>query len=264
MEHIDSLQHPQARLIQDLLRPAGRREWGLFLIDDEQNIRQYLQAGRPLRGLFSTDWDSLPPDLRAWDCERYTLSWRTAKKIFEVERSSRTFAVAPLMPPLTPEEVLNAPGDVVVLDQLALAGNAGAIIRTSLALGAAGVILIGDHDLTDRRLIRASRGYLFRLPVAVTERTRFRDSLRQTERILSAACADGHLDVATWASRAGARLILLGSERYGPGEDLLGQATERVRIPMDGRVESLNVSVAAGILLFARLSHHPGSARIGP
>lgn len=263
-EIIDSLNHPQARLLLELLRPEGRRHHGLLIIDDAQNILQATRAGLEMEGVYCTDWEDQPEWLHAIQARHYQLSWRTAKKIFEAERNSRTFALAVPPPAMDPLTILSLPGDVVILDQLALAGNAGAIIRTSLALGAAGLLLIGDHDLTDRRLIRASRGLVFHLRVAVTDRQSFLRFLERVPKILSVAAAGCDLEVHQWASQPEDRLILLGSEKYGAGADLSARAQERVAIPMDSRVESLNVSVAAAILLYARLSARRAMTKMEP
>ena len=263
-EIVDSLNHPQAQLVRELLEPQGRQQQGLFLIDDDENIQAALKGGIKIRSVFSTDWEGLSESLKAIPCSHYQLAWRTAKKIFEVEKAVRTFALAILPPPLSLIELLSRSGDVVVLDQLALAGNAGAIIRTSLALEAAGLVLLGNHDLTDRRLIRASRGYVFLLPIVVAEPHQLLRMFDSTSKVLSVATAKGEWEVESWSTLPGDRLILLGSEKHGPSDELLARAQERVRIPMSPHVESLNVSVAAGVLLFARLLGRRGLAKMEP
>ena len=71
------------------------------------------------------------------------------------------------------ESLAAVPQDIVVLADVSISGNIGAIIRTSLALGVGGIVLLNTDpvDVYDRRLIRASRGYVFALPVvtATTE-----------------------------------------------------------------------------------------------
>lgn len=256
-DRVDSLNHPLARLVRDLLDRRGRHEHGLVLVDDWENIAQARAAGLEMVGVYTTE----EADLARGDlpsAPMYHVAWRTAKKIFEVERASRAFALVRSPRPRSVAEVLSQAGDLVVLDQLALAGNAGAIIRTAAAMGVGGVVLVGeDHDLGDRRLIRSSRGYVFRLPVACCGPEEARQAARASARPISLASPQGDLDVRDWAGRQGERIVVLGSEKQGPSlvwEDL---ASERVRIPMPGLGESLNVSVAAGILLFARLRCGP-------
>jgi TrmH family RNA methyltransferase len=138
---------------------------------------------------------------------------------------------------------------VLVLDGVQDPGNVGAVCRTGLALGAAGVLALpGTADLWNPKALRGSMGALFRLPslhLAVEELTEWATRHR----------------VALWATGPGGRPIgtvpvggpialVLGNEGAGITPGLVSSASETVSIPLRGEVESLNVAVAAGILLY--------------
>jgi RNA methyltransferase, TrmH family len=130
-------------------------------------------------------------------------------------------------------------------------GNVGTIVRTASAAGAAGVILIGPSaDPYDPSAVKASMGALFTVPVA---------GAAATAEFLQWA---GHAGVAVVASSARAGVscweaelrpplaLLLGSEGTGLPADVANAADLCVAIPMTGTAESLNLAVAAGILLY--------------
>jgi RNA methyltransferase, TrmH family len=130
-------------------------------------------------------------------------------------------------------------------------GNVGTIIRTASAAGAAGVILIGPSaDPYDPAAVKASMGALFTVPVA--QAASAADFLRwAASRGVAVAAASARGSVSCWDARWPAPLaLLLGSEGAGLPEDLLAAADLRVAIPMTGTAESLNLAVAAGILLY--------------
>jgi len=150
----------------------------------------------------------------------------------------------------------------VVLEDLSISGNVGAILRTSLALGVGGVVLLEASavDLYDRRLIRSSRGYVFALPVvsATTAELLAFARAQRARLLITAPHAELELDrVATLSERL---LLVFGGEKEGCSEELLNGADLRVRIPIDPRVESLNVAAAAAIVLFARSAFNRAAA----
>ena len=260
---IDSLLHPLAVLIRKALTRSGRMDLHLILIDDEENIIQALDAGVEIHSLYFTVGEALstelirklPPGTMVHEVAR-----RTCKKLFENDKTSRVFALARTPETRSLDSLLEIPGDIVALEDLAISGNIGAIIRTSLAFGAGGLILLNAEpvDIYDRRLIRASRGHVFALPIitATTEEfLRFFEQ-RQLPILVMAGQADRVVHEA--ASHPGRLVIVLGSEKDGCSETLRNAATLRVRIPTNARVESLNVSTAAGIILYNRLwFNHP-------
>jgi TrmH family RNA methyltransferase len=129
-------------------------------------------------------------------------------------------------------------------------GNVGAILRTLDAVGAGGLILIGDAaDPYHPASIRASMGALFWLPVASATFEAFAAwAGRHAYRIVGTS-ARGQADYRQ-ADYARPLILLLGSEREGLSEAHKAICRQLVRLPMRGRASSLNLAVAAGVLLY--------------
>ncbi|HWI42511.1 MAG TPA: RNA methyltransferase [Nocardioides sp.] len=133
-------------------------------------------------------------------------------------------------------------------------GNAGTVIRTADAAGAAGVVLAGDAvDLHNPKTIRASVGSAFHLPVALE-----RDSAaavraaRDAGLTVLAADGAGEMDLFDADDLLGRPTAwLFGNEAWGLPAELAALADHRVRIPIAGRAESLNLATAAAVCLFA-------------
>jgi tRNA G18 (ribose-2'-O)-methylase SpoU len=179
---------------------------------------------------------------------------RTCKKLFANDRISRVFAIAYTPLPLDLQSLGLDPRDIVALEDLTISGNIGSIIRTSVALGAGGIVLLNADpvDIYDRRIIRASRGYIFSLPVVTATTAELIEFCRRNGLpILVMAVRAGDLldKVASLSKRL---VIIFGSEKDGCSQALMDAATLQVRIPTNPRVESLNVSTAAGIMLYNR------------
>ncbi len=169
-------------------------------------------------------------------------------------------------------EPLNAPGladvvsalthpqasRIVCLDAVSDPGNAGTLMRTAVAFGLDAVLLgKGSVDTTNSKLVRATAGSLFQLPIVV-------EGLDLAETLEALSGAGWHVfraetaadsprpappaDAVPWA-------LVLGSESHGLSKGLQHLGTP-ITIPMGGRAESLNVAVAGGILLYSLVTEH--------
>ena len=130
-------------------------------------------------------------------------------------------------------------------------GNLGTIIRTASAAGVGGVILIGPSaDPYDPAAVKASMGALFTVPVVpVQSAAQFQDWAAASGVRVVATSARG--SVSCWEADLPLPLaLLLGSEGAGLPEELISAAEVHVAIPMTGTAESLNLAVAAAILLY--------------
>ena len=254
---VDSLNHPLAGPIRKLLTREGRRELNQIIIDDEEKILQALEAGIEIESVYFSGDDVISETLRkklTAGATIHEVAKRTTKKLFENDKLSRIFAIAEAPKPIGLEKLKSITKDVVVLEDVSISGNIGNIIRTSLALGVGGMILLNMDplDIYDRRLIRASRGYLFTLPVMTATTSQLIDYCAQNKQTLLVTSADAEKTVDEIASIPERLLIVFGNEKEGCSLEIENAANLKVSIPINQKVESLNVSAAAGITLFAR------------
>jgi len=146
---------------------------------------------------------------------------------------------------------LDASPLLVVLHQINNPVNVGAILRTSEAAGAAGVITTKNtSDPFSPKSLRGAMGSAFRLPIwSGPSYAETIDWCRQ--RGIATICADVEATTAyTEIDWSGPSALILGPESTGLTAEELALANQRVSIPMKGMAESLNVAVAAGVLLF--------------
>jgi TrmH family RNA methyltransferase len=144
----------------------------------------------------------------------------------------------------------------VALHRVGNPGNLGTVLRTADAAGAAGVILLGDTaDPFAPAAVKASMGSLFAVPVAVApDGASFLAWAEQ--RSVSVFATSGYAERAHWSvSYRPPLALLLGSEGEGLPPDLIAEADEIVRIPMVGTAESLNLAVAAALVLYEARRH---------
>ncbi|MBP3088190.1 RNA methyltransferase [Corynebacterium sp. sy017] len=259
--HIPLLDDPTTaqvrRIAQALSADNAHTDSNLFVIDDGENIVQALANGIVLTEVFVTgDTEIDAPTQRALDehgLPVYRLAVHVAKHLFGTQKRSRLFALAQVPQSAQLSDITHLHGDIIVLDGVKLAGNIGAITRTACALNASAVVLV-DSDLTsivDRRLVRASRGTVFALPVVLAQRSDFVRYVQEHNIALATLSADAAHPISEIAQVQQRLAILMGSERHGPSTQLDSLASMRFSIPMSDKVESLNVSVATAIALFA-------------
>lgn len=154
------------------------------------------------------------------------------------------------------DDLLEAPGDLVLCADVRDPGNAGTVIRTADAAGAAGVVLAGESvDLYNDKTVRASVGSLWHLPLALTDDTVAAVRRAQASgRVVLAADGAGETDL--FAAETSGLLEqpvawLFGNEARGLPDHVAALADHRVSIPIRGRAESLNLATAAAVCLYA-------------
>lgn len=265
MTGLDTISNPADPAVQriiDVTKPS-RSNIKTTLIEDAEPIQQCIAAGVEFIEVYGIDDRPFPPEVLTL-CDRHNIPVRLidssiVNQLFKGERKPKTFGIARVPRPAKFSDITDRGGDVVVLDGVKIVGNIGAIVRTSLALGASGIVLV-DSDLTtiaDRRLQRASRGYVFSLPVVLSGQQEAIDFVRDNDMKLMTLSASGALSVRDLGDIPDRLALLFGSEKSGPSSPFEDAATSSVSIPMSTATESLNVSVSLGITLHERV----GSAR---
>jgi len=138
----------------------------------------------------------------------------------------------------------------LILDSIQDPGNLGTIIRTADAAGMSGVILgEGTVDLYNDKVIRATQGSIFHIPVYHVKLEEELSLLKQSGYTIWATALEGAVNY-NEVNPEKKVAIILGNEGAGVQPRFIAQADEVVKIPIYGKAESLNVSIAAGILMY--------------
>ena len=149
------------------------------------------------------------------------------------------------------ESGIDRGGNFLVLDRLQDPGNIGTIIRTADAAGYRLVIAMkGTADIYSPKTVRAATGSLFRMPVVFMDSsTELVEFTRAAGKKLVATCFDTdsyYFDEDLTEDIA----LVIGNEGNGISQEIIESSDLRIKIPMHGNIESLNASVAAGILMY--------------
>ncbi|WP_019204502.1 RNA methyltransferase [Tsukamurella sp. 1534] len=240
---------PRVVAASKLLRAAGRRKAGRFLAEGSNAVTSALRTGLVEEVFVTVDGAERYPELLTGR-EAYVTD-RAMRGLSDTVTPPGIVAVCRSLPEAgTPDgaRLVAVPVDV------AEPGNAGTLIRVADAVGADAVVLAGDSvDPMNGKVVRASAGSVFHLPI-VQERdpSAAIAGLRAAGLSVLATAADGEvvLDDAD-DLLSGPVAWLFGNEAHGLPGELQDLADHRVRIPIRGRAESLNLATAASICLYA-------------
>ena len=254
---LTSPKNPWIRKLRQLHRSQGRREQGAFLVEGSHLIEEALRVGWPLQALcYTPDWASRHPHLLAdlpKGLRRQPVSPEVMAALCTTESPEGAVAVA--VSRQIPSPPLSGVRLGLVVETLQDPGNFGSLIRVVAAAGADGLWLSADSvDPENPKVLRASAGHWFRRPPQVLPDlfTWIQACRRQGIQVLAATLSptascywDQDLTCPT--------LFLLGNEGAGLRESTIQQADAQVRIPMAKDVDSLNVAMAGGLLLYEAL-----------
>lgn len=236
-------------------RRASRWEEGRFVAEGPKLLDEALRAGAMV--------DAVYLDARDAGAEHRELAGRAAQAgatVMEVEpgvlqRACDAVTPQPVAALVTmghvPLESLSLAGLTVICAGVQDPGNAGTIVRSASASGAAAVVFCaGAVDIYNPKAVRASAGTVFHVPlVAGTETAEVLDHLgaRGVPRVGTVARGGRDHDAVDWTGPTG---LILGSESHGLSGDLEARLDGRVTIPMHAAAESLNVAMAATVICF--------------
>jgi TrmH family RNA methyltransferase len=255
---ISSAANPLIKRMRLLSDRKHRRREGAFVVHGVQPVWQAVEAGADIEALI------VAPDLLTRPATRAMVAQQEDSGIRVVRISSALFGrLADRDGPSGLAAIVRAraarladlpvlpQARFVALDEIGNPGNLGTIIRTADAAGVAGVVLIGQAtDPFDPVAVKATMGALFSVPVAhVPTADEFFGWAAGHG--IAVAAASAAAAVTCWDSELPVPLaILLGSEGAGLPDSILARADLQLRIPMIGTAESLNLAVAAGILMY--------------
>jgi TrmH family RNA methyltransferase len=244
-----------ATLVRTLQQRKGRKTRHLAVAEGVRLVEEALASGIALRGVITGEsfreggrGARLLRDLASHAVPIEEVSDRTFATLADTDTPQGILAVVepPHWPLASIEPSSRSP--VLVLDAVQDPGNVGTLLRTAFALGAAGAILLkGSADASHPKVMRAGMGATFRFPTAQADEDEFRVWMQRARTVLWAALMDG--SAIERLERPERLALVVGNEGSGIRPAIAELATAQVAIPLARGAESLNVSVAAGILL---------------
>jgi TrmH family RNA methyltransferase len=244
-------------LARDLQRRRGRERRSLFVAEGVRAVEEVVRSGLRVRGAISSPeleetarGRALLPELASRADELLRITAQELAEVAGTERPQGVIAIAEIPERSLSDVTPGAGARLLVLDGVQDPGNVGTIIRTAAGLGALCVVALpGTVDLWNAKVVRGAMGAHLRLP-AVQCGTE--ELLAWAERgrveLWVADAAGEPLHAAQPPSRLG---VVLGNEGSGVSEPLRTHAARSIGLPLVAGIESLNVAVAAGIMLYA-------------
>ena len=257
-EKITSLQNPKVKNLKKLEKASERREQNLILIEGLRETVLAQRAGFVITALFICE-EILKED------ETYNLQtlskassgisiYHISKEVYDsVAYRETTEGVIAIAQPIKHDLAKMKPGKnplILVIEGVEKPGNLGAMLRTCDAAGVDAVIICdGKTDIYNPNVIRSSLGTVFTQQVIVCETPEAIDYLKKNGiKIFAAELEAPNIYFSEKFKQPSA--VVVGTEATGLSKAWIEAADARVKIPMQGQIDSLNVSVSAAVLLF--------------
>ena len=255
MEPIKGIKNPIYRLLQVAKSAEGRKKHGVYIINGPELVKRALQYGQCVESVilsntFTNTVEGQKLRILAQSQPVYEVSPGWLGKAIGSKPLPKCLAIAKRKLS-TLEELLSTKELLLMVDDMENIDNLGMLLRSTDATGVGGVLLTGKTpDPFHQRTVRGSRGAVFSVPICMKS-----NSLK----VLHEARKKGFQIVATSANEGFAyteldyqrpTIVIVGNEHTGISQDVLVEAHQVANIPMAGQINSLNVSVAASVMLY--------------
>lgn len=254
----------KARLIISLRKKKAREEEGLFVIEGDKLVREFLSAKVPVKTLIAKKEfiSGLPPLLKESVDEIEDVSFSELKQISSLKTPHNALALVHIQQQtMDPEEVLDSL--CVALDFVQDPGNFGTIIRAAAWFGIRNIVCSYDCvDLYNPKVVQATMGAILHVNVYYSDLKAFASMANEKNIPVYGTFLSGD---SIYTQKLGARgIIILGNESRGISDDLIPFVTDKIMIPGANRakpgIESLNVGMAASVVFSEFLRQSGGSS----
>lgn len=254
-EPIVSVHNPRVKQWAQLLDKKGRDKHGLYLVEGIHLVQEALKWKAGVETLLYSEERGIPAELEthvasAAELEVVPVSEQVLVKCSDAQTPQPVIAIVRKTAHSAERLLEISDSLVVVTDGVQDPGNLGTIIRSADAVGASGVVLgKGTVDLYNPKTVRSTMGSLFHVAVVEAELLPlFAEAKSRGVRLVNTSlqakqtCYEADFTGPIW--------FVLGNEGKGVSPEVAEQIDEHVIIPMKGQAESLNVAMAATVLLF--------------
>lgn len=247
---ITSLQNPRVKHIVKLREDKRqRRQDGLMLVEGYDEIQLALSAGYQPKTLISAP-ELVSRQIEGGDAENITVNRAVFEKMSYRENPDGWLAVFPIPSiSLTDLKLSEAPL-VIVAESIEKPGNLGAILRTADAAHVDAVLVCDPRvDMWNPNVVRASRGAVFSVPTVEGDDASALEWLKSRKIRILAATPSAEV-LYSDVNLRGAVALAVGTEDEGLTDFWMSNADVKVKIPMMGKVNSLNVSVSTALIIY--------------
>lgn len=254
MQEITSVQNPIIKEVHSLQQKKKRNKLGLFLIEGYKGVSEALKSNVKIKNIFvdknfNKDVFDFPEE------KAYKVTESILKKISTTESPPEVVAVAYQKRYSADALFIYENPLILIIENIKDPGNLGAIIRTAVACNASGIILTDETvDIYNPKTVRSSAANLWKIPlVYMPEKGKIKETLNKFKTcqfIATTVSPDKKSELYYNIDYKKPVVLIFGSEAEGLSEELLNQADSLVTIPMSDDVESLNLSVSVGIILY--------------
>lgn len=255
-ERITSTSNRIIKEIRELGTKKGRMALNAYILEGLRLVDEALQAGAEIRYFVVSEGvpDSFEKLLEKHPGYTGTMGYRIPDDLFE--RISETESPQGIMaiasyPLIDLDDSIDRFSRLIILENLQDPGNMGTIIRTADACGMDGILLSKDSvDPYNPKVLRSTMGSIFHLPIIISENLDQAVQNLKQKGIVVIAAHPREAQVCWEAPLKDHFALVIGNEGNGLSENMLNQADLRVLIPMPGKTESLNASVAAAMIMY--------------
>ena len=246
MQFIESVQNQRVKHWKKLLTKKERESSQQFMVEGFHLVEEALMAG-VVEDIILGDGIEPPTFRNTTRINFYRVTKEVVKEISETETTQGIFAICKMQEQTVDLKLMQS---TLLLDGIQDPGNLGTIVRTADAAGIRAIVLgAGTADLYNPKTIRATQGSLFHLPIVKANLVQLLPELKKAGvTVLGTSLQNSK--IFTEVEKPTKVALIVGNEGQGVSKELLSMTDQNVFIPIYGKAESLNVGIAAGILMY--------------
>ncbi|WP_421380349.1 TrmH family RNA methyltransferase [Bacillus salacetis] len=247
MKYVQSAKNPQVKQWKKLQTKKERENSGTYIVEGFHLVEEALRYKEVIKEVLVKEGVDLPSTWNIDEVSVITLSEDAAKAVSATETSQGVFAVCYY----TEERTFGLKGKTfLMLDEVQDPGNLGTIIRTADAAGIDIIILgEGTADLYNQKVLRSAQGSHFHLPIIKGDLQEWIPQLKNEGIPVYGTALENGVEYHT-VSGSDSFALILGNEGNGVSPAILESTDQNLYVPIYGKSESLNVAIAAGILMY--------------
>lgn len=258
VKEITSLSNPIIKNLKALSQKKNRNREGLFMAEGLKLVIDAFNLGWTIQTLIFSKrkiGNAATENAAAYTIAHGGFVIKASQKVMEslTRRDNPQTVIGIFKQQWQPLKMIkgHAKDVYVALDRVRDPGNLGTIIRTADAVGAKGIILIGETtDPFSPETVRATMGSIFSIPLYRCDESTFLNWSENFKAMIVGTHLKGSIDYRTIDFKNNPIVLLMGNEKQGLSEALINRCDKLARIPQSGRADSLNLAVATAVMLY--------------